>query len=294
MAPDATINLVVARDNSDSTIFRVLTYAVKHNLGDVISLSFGENENCVDSFLRLAEHRLFQEATSKGMTLLASTGDFGSAQLACDNNAFEKAVSFPADDPLVTAVGGTTLNADAETGQYIHETVWNESNAFNRASGGGYSRIYRVPAFQRGLLSEVVGRGVPDIALNASINGGVIVLESPRATDQPTINIMGGTSAAAPELAGLIADGVQMAHHCLGLVNPALYRLGTSSTYNLVMNAITSGNNILLSSGFNGYRAAPGRNAATGRSVPASADRRPTQHAHGQGAYTYQLKMVNT
>ncbi len=271
MAPDATINLVVARDNYDSTIFRVLAYAVRHNLGDVISLSFGENENCVDSSLRLAAHRLFQEATSKGMTLLAASGYFGSAQLACYNNAFEKAVSFPADDPLVTAVGGTTLTADPETGQYIHEAVWNESSAFNRASGGGYSKIYRVPTFQRGLLSKAGGRGVPDIALNASIDRGVIVLDSPRATAQPTIDIMGGTSAAVPELAGLLADGVQMAHRRLGLVNPALYRLGISSDYYQLMNDITSGNNMLLSSGFRGYWASPGWNAATGWGSPRDA-----------------------
>ncbi len=271
MAPEATINLVLAKDSNDYNIYRVLAYAVKHNLGDIISLSFGENENCVDQPLRLAEHHIFKEATSKGMTLLAATGDFGSAQLACDSGALEKAVSFPADDPLVTGVGGTTLTANAETGEYMRETAWNESSAFNKATGGGYSRIYRVPAFQRGLLAGVPGRGMPDIALNASVHGGVIVFESHRVREKPVINIMGGTSAAAPELAGLLADGVQMAHHRLGPINPALYKIGTSNHYHQLMNDISSGNNMLLSSGFRGYQAAPGWDPATGWGSPKEA-----------------------
>ncbi|HEY3993215.1 MAG TPA: S53 family peptidase, partial [Ktedonobacteraceae bacterium] len=271
MAPGATINLVLAKDSNDFNIYKVLAYAVKHNLGDIISLSFGENEKCVDPKLRLDEHRIFREAISKGMTLLAATGDFGSAQLACASSSFEKAVSFPSDDPLVTAVGGTALTADAATGRYIRETAWNESGTYNKATGGGYSKIYRVPAFQRGITGITTGRAVPDISLNASVNGGVIVFARQRAKARPIINIMGGTSAAAPELAGILADGVQMAHHRLGAINPALYRLGSSSTYRLVMNDITSGNNILLSSGLTGYRAHRGWDAATGWGSPKAA-----------------------
>jgi subtilase family serine protease len=271
MAPSATINLVLARDSNDYDIYKVLAYAVKHNLGDIISLSFGENENCVDPRLRQAEHRVFSEATSKGMTLLAATGDFGSVQLACDSSAFEKAVSFPADDPLVTAVGGTTLLADAVTGRYIRETAWNESSTYNKATGGGYSKIYRQPAFQRGIVEQTTGRAVPDISLNASVNGGLIVFESHRPGTRPIINIMGGTSAAAPELAGILADGVQMMHHRLGAINSALYRLGTSNSYPLAMNDIVSGDNILLSSGLNGYRAHQGWDAATGWGSPREA-----------------------
>lgn len=271
MAPDATINLVLAKDSNDYNIYKVLAYAVKHDLGDIISLSFGENEKCVDPKLRLNEHNVFKEATSKGMTLLAATGDFGSAQLACDSSSFEKTISFPSDDPLVTAVGGTTLTADAVTGQYIRETAWNESSAFNKATGGGYSKLYRVPDFQRGIVGKATGRAVPDISLNASVDGGVIVFESRSAKEKPTINIMGGTSAAAPELAGLLADAVQMAHHRLGPINPALYRVGTSNSYSLTMHDITSGNNTLLSSGLNGYKARRGWDAATGWGSPKDA-----------------------
>ncbi len=271
MAPAATINLLVARDSNDYSIYKVLAYAIKHNLGDVISLSFGESENCVDPALRQAEHRLFVDAARKGMTLLAATGDFGSAQLSCDGSSFQKAVSFPTDDPLVTAVGGTALKADAITGRYLRESAWNESASYNKATGGGYSKLYRAPAFQRGLLPKNAGRGVPDLALNASVNGGVIVLESHRPEGRPIINIMGGTSAAAPELAGLFADGVQMAHHRLGALNAALYQLGSGPNYSRLMHDITSGNNILLSSGLGGYIAGDGWDAVTGWGSPRNA-----------------------
>lgn len=271
MAPEATINLVVARDSNDYSIYKALSYAVKHNLGDVISLSFGESEHCVDPQLRQDEHRIFVEAASKGMTLVAATGDFGSAQLACDGGSFEKAISFPTDDPLVTAVGGTALIADAVTGRYTRETTWNESAAYNKATGGGYSKIYRAPAFQRGLVPRGAGRAVPDISLNASVNGGVIVFESHHTEEHPIINIMGGTSAAAPELAGLFADGVQMAHHRLGTLNPAIYRLGTGPSYSQLMHDITYGDNVLLSSGLNGYTAGTGWDAVTGWGSPRDA-----------------------
>jgi subtilase family serine protease len=270
MAPEATINLLVARDSNDYSIYKMLAYAVKHNLGDVISLSFGESESCVDPDLRLAEHRLFVEATRKGMTLLAATGDFGSAQLSCDGSSFQKAISFPTDDPLITAVGGTALKADAITGQYIRETTWNESASYNKATGGGYSKLYQAPSFQRGLLPKNAGRGVPDLSLNASVNGGVVVLESHR-SGRPIINIMGGTSAAAPELAGLFADAVQMAHHRLGPLNAALYKIGTGSNYHQLMHDIISGNNILLSSGLGGYTAGDGWDAVTGWGSPKNA-----------------------
>jgi subtilase family serine protease len=294
-APEATINLVVAKNSDDVELYKALNYTVKHNLGDIISLSFGENEHCIDPALRRAEHNVFREAVKKGMTLLAATGDYGSAQPTCDNSSYQKAISFPASDPLVTAVGGTELTADAATGHYEKEIVWNESNTYNKASGGGFSTIYRAPSYQSisasspassdasaayqftDELSEssgkgVRGRGVPDISLNASVNGGVVVYQSNPSTGKVTLNIMGGTSVGTPELAGMLADGVQMAHHRLGAINPALYRLGRSSRYQEIMHDILSGNNTLSISGLSGYTAKPGWNAATGWGSPGHAE----------------------
>ena len=48
IAPGANIVLVLAKTNEDADILSALKYAVDNNLGDVISMSFGENESCVD------------------------------------------------------------------------------------------------------------------------------------------------------------------------------------------------------------------------------------------------------
>jgi hypothetical protein len=47
MAPGAKIVLVLAKSNADSDIASALNYAVTNNLGNVISMSFGENESCL-------------------------------------------------------------------------------------------------------------------------------------------------------------------------------------------------------------------------------------------------------
>lgn len=268
MAPAAAINLVVAKSSNDVDLYYAIKYAIDHNLGDVISLSFGESELCIDPRLRRAQHRLFEKAARKGITILAATGDSGSAQNSCDNNSLQQAVSLPAADPLATAVGGTTLTADAATGKYISETTWNESEGLNKAAGGGYSTVFARPTYQDGVTGNTPGRAIPDISLNASINGGVLVYRS----DKHPLTILGGTSVGAPELAGIIADGVQMAHHRLGAINPALYKLGQSKGYNQIMNDITSGNNMLTISKVPGYTAHKGWDAATGWGSPKQAE----------------------
>lgn len=272
MAPGAAINLVLARSSSDADLYKALLYTVQQNLGDIVSMSFGENENCVDPKLRKAEHRLMKEAVLKKMTILAATGDLGSAQLTCSRSAYERAISFPSDDPFVTAVGGTALSADAITGHYISETAWNESNAFNKAAGGGYSDLYTDPSYQKHITGAARGRGVPDLSMNAAVAGGVLVYQGNRDTGHTMVNIMGGTSAAAPELAGILADGIQMAHHRLGPINAELYKLGASSLYKDSMNDITVGNNGLTSSGLNGYTAGTGWDPATGWGSPRQAE----------------------
>jgi subtilase family serine protease len=75
-APGANIVLAVAASNNDSDILNTTKYVVDHNLGDVISQSFGEGEICMAPNLEKAQHALFQRATAKGITLIASSGDW--------------------------------------------------------------------------------------------------------------------------------------------------------------------------------------------------------------------------
>jgi hypothetical protein len=157
IAPKATINLVLAKSNNDPDILAAIAYAVNHNLGDVISMSFGEYEGCVDPAVRRGTSATFQRATAKGISLFASSGDLGSAQPLCTTDGLRFGVSDPASHPLVTGVGGTILNADLRTGAYVSERAWKETlDGQVLGTGGGFSRIYGVPSYQRG--RPAVGR----------------------------------------------------------------------------------------------------------------------------------------
>ena len=75
-------------------------------------------------------------------------------------------------------------------------------------------------------MSAVVGarRGTPDISLSAAVDGGVWVYSSYAGASSP-YHVFGGTSAATPEFAGIVALANQSAGKPLGRLNPLLYSL---------------------------------------------------------------------
>jgi subtilase family serine protease len=272
IAPGANIVLVLAKSDEDADMLSATKYAVDHRLGDVISQSFGENESCLDPSLAKQQHQVFVEATLKNITLLASSGDDGAAQLTCDGNSFVQAVSSPADDPLVVAVGGTHLSA-ALDGTYQGETVWNDEFG---ASGGGYSVLFNKPFYQ---LAAVRGkkRGVPDVAYNGDVNGGVLTAWSQGDPSQVgEIFIFGGTSAGSPQWAGLVALADQRAGFDLGFISQGLYGMQLiPSVRSASFHDVTSGNNSVSLSDANGnpvniagYSAGIGWDATTGLGSP--------------------------
>ncbi|HVQ96919.1 MAG TPA: S53 family peptidase [Mycobacteriales bacterium] len=257
IAPDATINLVLAKSNDDADILSATRYALVHNLGDVISQSFGEAEQCMDRRLLAQQHILFGLATLAKVTLLASSGDQGAAEPTCDGASFAKAASTPASDPFVTGVGGTRLFADGVTGAYQSEEVWNEPD-FEAAGGGGTSVVYGTPAYQRGL--QLRSRGVPDVAYAGSIDGGVIVVWSSSGFGDDLAFIFGGTSAGSPQWAGLTALATQLAGHRIGSLNDKLYAISRNpAAYGATFHDVTVGDNT-----FHGPVTVPGFAAGTG------------------------------
>ena len=171
IAPGANIVLVLSKTNDDADILSATQYAVDHNLGNVISQSFGENESCVDSDLLAAQHQLFVNATLKHITLIASSGDDGAAQGTCDGTSLVRAASSPASDPLVTAVGGTELHAadycltqlgcdptaNPAPGTYQGEIAWNEFGSLGAAVAASASCMRHLctnwEAFRSGVSS---------------------------------------------------------------------------------------------------------------------------------------------
>jgi subtilase family serine protease len=271
IAPAATIKLVLAKSNDDADILSATQFAVDHNLGDVISQSFGEAEQCVDPAIERAQHAMFAKATLKGITLLASSGDQGAAQPSCDGSTFIKAASSPATDPLVTAVGGTLLDADGLTGAYHSETTWNEPQ-FEAATGGGFSVNYPTPIFQKHL--RLPSRGVPDVAYNAGILTGVLAVWSTSGQGADLVFRFGGTSAGSPQWAGLVALAGQLRHARVGYLNPQVYALSLAKPiYSALFHDITMGDNTFHGEAFGdptiqGFPAARGWDPSTGLGTP--------------------------
>jgi subtilase family serine protease len=282
IAPKAKIALVVAKSNNDSDINAALRYAVDNNVGDVISMSFGEGETCMAPADRANMHATFEAAAKKNITLFASSGDQGSAQPACDgSDSFFLSTSIPATDPNVTSVGGTNLFADGTSGAYQSETTWNETALFGpAATGGGHSVLFGRPSYQAPVVKDAQSREVPDIAYNGGINGGVLVRAFCPA--DPTVCgagtsvffRVGGTSAGSPQWAGLIALTNQMAGGRVGDVNKTLYKLGKGNNASTYFHDITTGNNGLIDVGpgtgtpIAGFDAASGYDMATGWGSP--------------------------
>ncbi len=295
VAPGATILLVEAKSNEDTDILSATKYAVDHNLGDVISQSFGENESCVDPNLLKAQHAVFQAANAKGITLIASAGDSGAAELNCDGTNYLQAASSPASDPLVLGVGGTQLHASPVVisstppltvldpgGVYQSENEWNDGGP--SAGGGGFSKIYSRPSYQAPFGVPNGTRGVPDVAYNAATDGGVIVhwgvglvLNGFPANTTAVTFRFGGTSAGSPQWAGIVALGNQMAGHRLGFLQDNLYHIGKKPKQSSDFHDLTVGNNTCfgcaVDSGGNpvdvpGFNAVPGWDADGGLGSP--------------------------
>lgn len=256
IAPGAKLELVLAKSEQDADIFSATRFAIAHNLGDVISMSFSEAESCPSAQFLADEHRAFERAAEKGITLVASSGDTGPAQHACDG-ALVAAAGTPASDPLVTAVGGTRLVADVTTGSYQSESGWGDRFG---ASGGGFSAVYRRPGYQAGFFESSRMRGLPDVAWSADAYGAVIAFAL------GGLGASFGTSAPTAEWAGVVALVDQAAGQRVGPLNRFLYRLGKSSLYHSVMHDVTSGGNAFA--GFTGFSAGPGWDPVTGLGTP--------------------------
>ncbi|HEY7023053.1 MAG TPA: S53 family peptidase [Ktedonobacterales bacterium] len=284
VAPGATIDLVLSKTNDDADILAATKFAVDNNLGDVISMSFGEAESCMDPNLVKAQHAVFQAANAKGITLIASAGDQGADQPTCDGSSFFKSASTPASDPLVLGIGGTQLNATPATisggqivnqgGDYLGEVVWNETDTFGAAGGGGFSTIYSRPSYQAPFGVPNKSRGVPDVAYNGAINGGVLAAWTcPPAAGCPGnvtfVFIFGGTSAGSPQWAGLTVIANQMAGKRLGFLHDDLYHIGKKPKQQSDFHDITVGNNTFFT--VPGFSATPGWDAATGLGTPDAA-----------------------
>ncbi|MGP0033890.1 MAG: hypothetical protein ACLP4R_04825 [Solirubrobacteraceae bacterium] len=289
VAPDAAITVVLVKPTSlnnpaNATAAAVAAVRVGVSLGSVISISAAGQtggEHCDTPAEAERLNKALVAATARHVTVIAASGDIGAVGEPCavikglTGGAFSpvKEVNLPAADPLVLATGGTSLNASHATGTYISETAWGlpfgSPGTQFQASGGGFSRHFARPAYQNGVPGDATTRGVPDVSADASPHTGMaLVIDD--GGNQYTIRNSGGTSASAPLWAGLIALADQYAGRRLGFVNPAIYSIGRSSSYNEAFHDVTTGDNAPTFPGhaISGYTAAPGWDPVTGWGSP--------------------------
>jgi subtilase family serine protease len=277
-APDANIVLVEAAQDDLQHLMDAVQYAVRHKLGNVISLSWGAPEPTLGQDFVSSDSSIFSQAASSHITIVASSGDSGASGQDDNGKYYHHPVVFwPASSPFVTAVGGTRLNLGPDGARDGLDAAWNDtySSDVNNfffgnggpnplATGGGKSAYYGRPGYQNG-VRNVTGnqRGVPDISMSASCSVAVNVFET-FTGGQGGWTASCGTSESAPMFAAVVALADQMAGHPLGFINPALYALAARHAPGIV--PVASGNNTVSFSGVtvHGYSVRHGYNLVTG------------------------------
>jgi subtilase family serine protease len=286
MAPGANILLVETTipetlgTHGFPEIVKAENYVIDHNLGTVITQSFAAPEQGFPSASSiLALRSAYKNAAAHGVTVLAGSGDAGpSGANSITPQGFaatfflKRVAEWPADDPLVTGVGGTQMFLNAKGAHTQPDVVWNDTALFNSpaASGGGHSTVFARPSYQNGVTAEVgSARGFPDISMSAAVNGAALVyLNADAAQGAAGFYLIGGTSEASPLFSGVIAIADQWAGHGLGLINPALYEMAANGDPGIV--DVTSGTNTVTfpqggsTHTVNGFPAGPGYDLSSG------------------------------
>ncbi|MDE2507071.1 MAG: S53 family peptidase [Planctomycetota bacterium] len=239
IAPKANIILVEASTPSFTNLLAAEDYARNH--AQVVSNSWGSSEFSGET----SYDSHFTSPTGKNVAFTVASGDSGSP------------AGYPGVAPGVLATGGTTLPLDASGNLIAPETGWS-------GSGGGVSAYEPVPSYQVGLGYS--GRTNPDVSYNADPNTGYYVLDS----YSGGWYAVGGTSAAAPQWAGLIALADQ--NRSTPLNGTTLLNLiyGLKGQY---FNDVTAGSN-------GGYTAAPGYDLVTGWGSPQAQNLVPYLSTH--------------
>ncbi len=311
IAPNATINMVVsATTNSTDGVDLSAEYIVDNNLSPVMSASFSECEADLGAAESAFFNNLWEQAAAQGITVVVASDDSGAA--GCDDPdsgasaSGGLAVNGLASTPFNIAAGGTEFNENGADSsywsptngpnqssvlQYIPEDVWNESclvggtcsSTLLYASGGGVSTLYSKPPWQAGPgVPDDGQRDLPDVALASAAghDGYLLCQDGICLTDGSgqliNAEVVGGTSAATPTFAAIMALVVQATQSRQGQANFVIYPLAAAQNpancnstggpgfpqSQCIFNDITQGNNSVP--GQTGYSAGPGYDLATG------------------------------
>jgi subtilase family serine protease len=214
--------------NSDQGQIDMANQIVSDNTANVVSISWGECEADSAAATLTSTDDALKQGAAEGISFYSASGDSGSAD--CQDGS--TGVDYPASDPNVTGVGGTTLSA---SDGYGSETAWD-------GSGGGVSNTFDAPSYQTGSGGK---RTVPDVSSDADPNSGYAIYSAGE------WQVYGGTRCAAPLWAGWTALDNTASGSSLGDGNAAFYGAGSG------FHDITSGSN-------GGFDAGTGYDEVTG------------------------------
>ena len=288
VAPLATVKFVVSEStNTTDGVDLSAQYIVSNNLANVMSTSFGSCEAAMGSAEMAFYSNLWQQAAAEGITAFIAAGDSGAA--GCDAGSdttaqYGKAVNGLCSSVYSVCVGGTELNEGGNSNlywsatnnsttlesalSYIPEVAWNDSGANGGsglwATGGGASAYYSKPSWQSGPGVPSDGqRDVPDLSVTASGDHDpfwVVILDN--------YYSIGGTSAASPSMAGMMALIDEKNGGRQGNANTRFYALANAAASGGadVFHGTTGGNNSVP--GLTGFTASAHYNQATGLGSP--------------------------
>jgi subtilase family serine protease len=272
IAPGARINLIVPPSSLYHDVDQAEYIAIDDGLANVISGSFGSEEIYVPA-TELENGNLINEiGTVLGISTNFSTGDYGDFTF---DAGYPASVSYPADSPYATAVGGITLALNANN-SIAWQAGWGNNEialaqagtvydpplnfGFYAGSGGGPSTCatqdsmgnclagFPKPSYQKALGGKY--RQVPDVSWLADpFTGVAILITVPGQLPDQVWQVWGGTSVACPMFSALWAIANQEAlaggGSALGLAAPYLYSMPVGTIYDIV--PLTSQNNVKAS-----------------------------------------------
>lgn len=175
ICPHCSILLVEAKVANMANFDRAVAVAGAFKNVMAISNSYGGSDNAEFKYPSYAA------ATAKGIAVVASSGDSGFG------------ASAPASFASVIAVGGTSLQIDGK-GKWLSETAWAKA-------GSGCSTYNRASTWQQVSATGCAGKLTADVSAVADPATGVAVAYN------GGWFTFGGTSVAAPIIAGMYAIG---------------------------------------------------------------------------------------
>ena len=251
MAPQAKI-VFVGTANNFQDLDAGLNHVVDTKLADIVTNSYGWSGEALPPGFIKPVHDTLVQAAAEGIGVYFSSGD-DSDETGADGTTPPQA-DFPASDPFVTAVGGTSLAVGAD-GSRLWEKGWATRKAklqtdgttlswttptYLYGAGGGTSRVFAQPWYQSPSVtaglelnhSSKPMRVVPDISAIGDPNTGMLIGQTQQFPDGAAYDEyrIGGTSLASPAIAGIMADVQQLRGHEIGFANPLFYSLAGDSS----------------------------------------------------------------